>query len=91
MTFYIRKVKGQLHIDIIMFCKNTCWPLFSTIIQHHNSGRRDCDPISHLDMDVNCNLTGMTGGGVRPRGCNSSSILFSLEQGKAVFRVQPWM
>ena len=34
MTFSIQKVKGQLHCDITMFCKNT----FLDIIQHHNSG-----------------------------------------------------
>ena len=34
MTFYIQKVKGHLHCDIIMFCKNT----FQAIIQRHNSG-----------------------------------------------------
>ena len=34
MTFYTQKVKGQLHCDNIMFCKNT----FLAVIQHHNSG-----------------------------------------------------
>ena len=34
LTFYIQKVKGQLHSDIIMFCKNT----YLAFIQHHNLG-----------------------------------------------------
>ena len=37
MTFYIQKVKGQLHCDIIMFCKKK-QATFLVIIQRHNSG-----------------------------------------------------
>ena len=34
MTFYIQIVKGQLHTDIIMFCKKTLfWPLLNVITQ----------------------------------------------------------
>lgn len=33
MEFYIQKVKGQHHCDVMIFCRNT----FLAIIQHHKS------------------------------------------------------
>jgi len=49
MTFYIQKVKGQLHCDIIMFCKNT----FLAIIQHHNSETEgEIVTIFHIWLDT---------------------------------------
>ena len=34
MTFNVQKVKGQLHCDIMVFCKTT----FLDIIQRHDAG-----------------------------------------------------
>lgn len=33
MAFYIQNIKGKLHCDIIIFCKNTSGPN-----QHHDLG-----------------------------------------------------
>lgn len=45
MTFYIRKVKGQLPCDVIMSCRNT----FLAVIQQLNSEQKaDRDHVSHL-------------------------------------------
>ena len=37
MKFYIQKVKGQLHCDIMMVCRNT----LLAIIKHYNSGSKE--------------------------------------------------
>ncbi len=45
MTFYIQKVKGRVHCDVTMFCKNT----FLAVIQPHNEGKEEeIVTISHI-------------------------------------------
>lgn len=43
MTFYIQRVEGELHCDVVMFSKNT----FVAVIQHHHSGT-DGETIFHI-------------------------------------------
>ena len=58
VTFYIQKVKGQLHCDDIMFYRNT----FLAVIQHHNSGTEGeivtifdiCSDTESLTLDLLC-------------------------------------
>ena len=39
MSFYIQKVKGQLHCDIILSSKTILWPLFITQPRNSGAGR----------------------------------------------------
>jgi len=62
MTFYIQMVKGQLHCDIIMFCKKT----LSTKIILFNVVTQEGEIVTLFSA------TWLVGGGINPQGGNSS-------------------
>lgn len=48
MTFYIKKVKGQLHCDIIL-CKNT---FLAVILSYNPATEEDIVTIFHISSDT---------------------------------------